>query len=58
MRKHEFTPENADEILRQEVGAVFVRVLEDAAVFKRTPDGRAALQRFIASVNRIVSFDV
>ena len=58
MRKHEFTPENADEILRQEVGAVFVRVLEDAAVFKRTPDGRAALQRFITSVNRIVSFDV
>ena len=56
MRKHEFTAENADEILRQEVGAVFVRVLEDAAVFKRTPDGRAALQRFITSVNRIVSF--
>ena len=50
MRKHEFTAENADEILRQEVGAVFAAVLEHAGVFKRTPEGQKAFLRFIQSV--------
>ena len=31
----------------QEIGEVFAAVLEDAGVFKRTEDGRAAFGRFI-----------
>ena len=31
----------------QEIGEVFAAVLEDAGVFKRTDDGRAAFERFI-----------
>ena len=48
MARHSFTPENAEEILRQEVGAVFLQVLTDAGVFKRTDAGRAAFLRFAA----------
>ena len=50
--KYTFTPDNAEDILRQEVGRVFMRVLEDAGVYKCTPDGREAFSRFIDSVNR------
>ena len=39
--------DNVDEILRKEVGKVFVHVLEDAGVFKCTPSGRAAFDRFL-----------
>lgn len=46
-----FTPENASAILRKEVGKVFAQVLEHAGVYKRTPDGAAAFDRFIAAVN-------
>ncbi len=51
--RHAFTPENVDEILRQEIGAVFTRVLEDAGVYKRIPDGRAAFRRLIDAVNQM-----
>ncbi len=40
---------NVDEILRREVGLVFERVLEDAGVFKCTPQGREAFGRFLRS---------
>lgn len=46
-RHPEFSSENADEILRLEVGAVFEQVLCDAGVFKRSECGRAAFARFI-----------
>lgn len=36
--------------LEQEVGNVFMHVLEDAGVFKRTDEGRAAFMRFIDSI--------
>ena len=49
-RRHAFTAENVDGILRQEIGAVFARVLEHAGVFKRDPEGREAFLRFAASV--------
>ena len=49
-KRHTFTPENTEEILRQEVGAVFTRVLEDAGVFKRTEQGRRAFARFLATI--------
>ena len=38
---------NAGDILQNEVGKVFAGVLEDAGVFKRTEEGRAAFERFI-----------
>ena len=50
-QKYVFTAENAWDILRIEVGKVFARVLEDAGVYKCTPQGREAFLRFIDSVN-------
>ena len=39
--------ENIQEVLRKEVGNVFVHVLEDAGVYKCTPEGRTAFMKFI-----------
>ena len=41
--RYTFKPENAEEILKQEVGAVFMQVLEDAGVYKVHPGGPAGL---------------
>ncbi len=41
------TRENIQDILFKEVGNVFVHVLEDAGVYKCTPEGREAFGRFI-----------
>ena len=41
---------NIDEIIRTEVGLVFMEVLEDAGVYKRTPEGQAAFDRFIQAL--------
>ena len=50
--KYDFiTKENIDQILKEEVGLVFERVLEDAGVYKCTPEGREAFRRFIKTVN-------
>ena len=38
---------NITEILHREVGRVFVHVLEDAGVYKCTPEGRDAFLRFV-----------
>ena len=46
-----FTEENVDGIIRDEVGKVFVKVLEDAGVYKCNEAGRAAFLRFIDSIN-------
>ena len=43
----EINTENIDEILRQEIGKVFVQVLEDAGVYKCTPEGRKAFLKFV-----------
>ena len=48
--RYTFTEENAEEILRGEVGAVFATVLEHAGVYKCTPEGREAFLRFVQSV--------
>ena len=50
--KYRFTPENTEDILCREVGAVFQQVLEDAGVFKRDSIGQNAFLRFIESVNK------
>ena len=52
LEKHTFTPDNVWDILKQEVGRVFARVLEHAGVYKRTPEGAAAFDRFVAFVNQ------
>lgn len=41
------TKDNVMDILQEEVGQVFVHVLEDAGVYKCTEEGREAFQRFI-----------
>jgi len=51
-KRHVFTEENIAGILRDEVGQVFVKVLEHAGVYKRTPEGRKAFLRFVAYVNQ------
>ncbi len=43
--------ENIMDILHKEIGNVFMQVLEDAGVYKRTPEGQAAFDRFTASLN-------
>lgn len=48
--RHDFSKEDADAVLRQEVGQVFMQVLEDAGVFKRDEAGQAAFLRFAESV--------
>jgi UDPglucose--hexose-1-phosphate uridylyltransferase len=45
------TEHNTEEILKAEIGKTFVRVLEDAGVYKVTPAGREAFLRFIDFVN-------
>jgi len=42
-----FNADNAEQILRKEIGRVFEQVLNDAGVFKRTPEGKEAFLRFI-----------
>ncbi|HFI0935941.1 TPA: UDP-glucose--hexose-1-phosphate uridylyltransferase [Streptococcus suis] len=44
------TEERAEEIIRASVGQIFARVLEDAGVYKRTPEGQAAFLRFVEFV--------
>ena len=41
------TRDNIQQILQEEVGLVFEKVLEDAGVYKCTPEGRAAFTRFL-----------
>ena len=38
-------------VIREEIGRVFARVLEDAGVYKRDEAGKAAFLRFIDKVN-------
>ena len=47
----EFTADNARAILELEIGRVFKEVLEDAGVFKRDDEGKAAFLRFANSMN-------
>ena len=41
---------NIDEVIRKEIGLVFMEVLEDAGVYKRTEEGRRAFDRFLGSL--------
>ncbi len=41
---------NIDEIVQREIGMVFMEVLEDAGVYKRTAEGQNAFMRFVKSL--------
>ena len=41
---------NIDHIIEQEIGLVFMEVLEDAGVYKRTEEGQKAFDRFVKSL--------
>jgi UDPglucose--hexose-1-phosphate uridylyltransferase len=45
-RKYRFDADDADQILQEEIGKVFMQVLEDAGVYKRTKEGKEAFLRF------------
>jgi UDPglucose--hexose-1-phosphate uridylyltransferase len=47
---YSFTEENTEDILKEEIGKTFVRVLSDAGVYKNTEAGREAFLRFIRSI--------
>ncbi len=42
--------ENIDKIFEDEIGLVFMQVLEDAGVYKRTEEGIKAFERFVKSL--------
>ncbi|MCI9169104.1 MAG: UDP-glucose--hexose-1-phosphate uridylyltransferase [Dorea sp.] len=44
------TKENVVDILKKEIGNVFVKVLEDAGVYKCTEEGRQAFMRFVQTL--------
>ena len=48
----EINADNIDEILKEEVGKVFVNVLEHAGVYKRDEKGRRAFEKFINQIQR------
>ena len=49
--KHpDINADNIGGIIKQEIGEVFMNVLTDAGVFKRTAEGAAAFERFAAQV--------
>ena len=50
-KQHTFTKESTRDILLQETGKVFIGVLEDAGVFKRTDEGRREFLDFVDAVN-------
>ena len=50
--QYTFTADNALDIILQETGKVFAAVLEDAGVYKNTPEGKSAFLRFADYVNR------
>lgn len=44
------TKEKLMKIFQKEIGDIFMQVLEDAGVYKRTPEGRLAFDRFISTL--------
>lgn len=52
VKKHgTLSPENAEEVIRKEIGLVFSEVLSDAGVYKDNEEGRAAFLEFVKAVN-------
>lgn len=52
LKKYENVDEsNIDKIIQKEIGLVFMQVLTDAGVYKRTAEGMEAFERFIYTVS-------
>lgn len=49
-QRYNITRENVIDILKYEVGSIFVEVLENAGVYKMTPNGREGFVRFLQSI--------
>ena len=49
--EREVTSENIHEIIREEIGKVFAKVLECAGVYKRTEEGQQAFARFLKLIS-------
>ena len=49
-QKHNINKDNIDEIIENEIGLVFAKVLEHAGVYKRNEEGKKAFIKFIESV--------
>ena len=52
-RTKKITKETVGTIIEDAVGSVFLRVLEDAGVYKQTIEGKAAFKRFITSFTHL-----
>ena len=50
--EYQFNRRNTKKILKNEIGKVFLRVLEDAGVFKRDDKGKEAFARFMRKLNK------
>jgi UDPglucose--hexose-1-phosphate uridylyltransferase len=50
-KQYTFTSDNAMDIILRETGKVFAAVLEDAGVYKNTPEGRQTFLKFVDAVN-------
>lgn len=50
MDKYDITPENCEDIIKQEIGTVFTAILEQCGVYSRTDEGKAQFIRFMESV--------
>lgn len=50
MNKYEITEQNIDNIIEEEIGKVFLTVLEHAGVFKRDEKGKKGFEKFINSI--------
>lgn len=49
-RHSEINRENIDDIIKEEIGVVFYKILENCGVFKRDDKGQAALMKFVKSI--------
>lgn len=52
MQENEVTAENIHEIVQDEIGKVFAKVLECAGVYKRDEEGQKAFDRFTAVISK------
>lgn len=48
--KYDLTEENIHSVIQDEIGRVFVKVLECAGVYKRTEEGKKAFERFLRTL--------
>lgn len=54
LEKHsEFSSETAEDIIKEEIGIVFLKILEQCGVFERTETGKKQFLRFVEKVNEV-----